>query len=74
MTKERLDSLIIKEDLTKQKKKLFIKIFYNREKILIQEFRKIGKVRLEVVSLQKIRIVLYNAWYVRFFLIPRALR
>ena len=50
MTKERLDSLIIGEGLTKQKKELFTKILYNREKALIWEFIEIGKVRSEVVS------------------------
>ncbi len=48
MTKKRLDSLIIEEDLIKQKKKLFIEIFYNREKILTWEFIKIKKIRSEV--------------------------
>ena len=48
MIKKRLDSLIIKEDLTKQEKELFIEMFYNREKALTWEFIEIEKVRLEV--------------------------
>ncbi len=51
LIKERLDSLIIKEDLIKQEKELFIEIFYNREKVLIWEFIKIRKVRLEITPL-----------------------
>jgi len=50
LIKERLNSLIIKEDLMKQEKKLFIEMFYNREKVLVWEFVEIGKVRLEVIS------------------------
>ncbi len=51
--KERLDFLIIKEDLTKQEKELFIEMFYNREKVLVWEFIEIGKMRLEVVFFLK---------------------
>ncbi len=51
LIKERLDSLIIKEDLIKQEKELFIEIFYNREKVLIWEYIKIRKVRLEITPL-----------------------
>ncbi len=50
MIKERLDSLIIGEGLMKQEKELFIKILYNREKVLVWEFIEIRKVRLEVIS------------------------
>ena len=57
MTKERLDSLIIKENLIKQEKELFTEILYIREKILAWEFIKIEKVRSEITSPQKIRTI-----------------
>ncbi len=61
MTKERLDFLIIEEGLTKQEKKLFTKILYNREKALIWEFVEIRKVRLEVIFFKK-----FALFYIRY--------
>ena len=50
LTPERLDNIIIGNQLTEAEKDLLTAIFYNREVIFIQDFIEIGKVKLEVTS------------------------
>jgi hypothetical protein len=51
LTKERLSSLIIREDLTNKEKKLFEEILFYREVVLTFDFSYYKKVRPKIVLL-----------------------
>ena len=42
--------------------------------MLIREFLEIGKVKLKVTLLMKIKIIPYKVWQIPNFLVPRALK
>jgi hypothetical protein len=64
----------IGKKLLETKKNFLIEILYNRKTALAWNFTHCGKVRPEIISLQKIKIVPHEAWQVSNFLISRALK
>lgn len=72
-TPKQLGKIVIREGMTAQEKEVFTKIFYNREAILAWNFTEMRKVKREVASLQKIRIVDHKAWQVPGFQISKTL-
>lgn len=67
LTPEWQGNMIIRDDMTKQKKEVITKILYNRKNMLAWDFTEIKKVKREVTLPQKIRIVDYKAWQVLGF-------
>jgi len=73
LTEERASQLIIRKELTKEEKALFIEMLYCREKVLAFDFSHCGKVRPEVAPPQVIKTVEHEAWQVPGFPVPKAL-
>lgn len=65
--------MIIRDDMTSQKKDILIEILYNWEAVLAWDFTKIGKVKKKVASLQNIWIIEQKTWQIASFQISRAL-
>ena len=73
LTKERLDKLIIRKELTLEEKELFLEMLFNREKAIAFDYTHCRKVRLEVALPQVIKTIKHKAWQVPSFPIPKAL-
>ena len=61
LTSKQLVKIIIGDGMTSQEKDLLVEMLYNREVVLIWDFTKIGKVKKEVVSTQKIYTIEHKA-------------
>jgi hypothetical protein len=70
---ERIQRMQIKNELLKRKKKLLLKMLFNREVALFWDFIEKDFVRSEISSLIKIRTVSHEAWQVSEFQVFKAL-
>ena len=66
-TFDRFDKIIVKNELTIQKRNLLIEILYNRKIVLSWKFSKMKKIRSEIVFSQIIKIIKYRVWQISKF-------
>ena len=73
LTPERVDNIVMGENLLPREKELLIALLFNREAALAFDFPHCGVVHPLVAPPQEIRVVEHEAWQCRPFPIPKAL-
>ena len=71
---ERIQSLRIGKDLTKEERSILLEILHNQEEAIAFDFSEKGVIKDEVEELHKIPTVDYKAWQAPGFRVPKGLR
>ena len=74
LTAERIQSLRIGEDLTKEERSILLEILHNREEAIAFDFSEKGVVKEEVEEPHKIPTIDHKAWQAPGFRVPKGLR